>query len=279
MNLANYYFKADGLAAKIYLFYLRRLKKHPFSRKIKRFISKRFFPQGIRMQNQKGVKIAVSTFDYIDQEIIYKGCYEALSLAKADEILSNGGIFYDIGANAGLYSLHAAQQEKVRVFAFEPNPQAFVLLQRNISRNKLKNVQLFNIGLADRAELLGMSCPSVNNLGNYQITSENAEFYTWCMPLHDLENKLPKEEITLLKIDVEGFEWQVFQGINWETQKPRNILMEFLPAQLKQQGSSGAQCLDFLIQKAYSVKTVSGKPFENSGGEIPDNNLWFTLDE
>src|SRR3990167_8176822 len=46
-------------------------------------------------------------------------------------------VFWDIGANIGLYSLYAAKRRHCRVWAFEPSVFNLELLARNIFLNKL----------------------------------------------------------------------------------------------------------------------------------------------
>ena len=52
-------------------------------------------------------------------------------------------IFWDIGANIGLYSLYSSvKKNKISVVSFEPSPSNLVLLTRNISINKLHNIEV-----------------------------------------------------------------------------------------------------------------------------------------
>ncbi len=52
-------------------------------------------------------------------------------------------IFWDIGANIGLYSLYCSiKKNKISVISFEPSPSNLVLLTRNISINKLNNIEV-----------------------------------------------------------------------------------------------------------------------------------------
>lgn len=73
----------------------------------------------------------------------------ALLLARARSVLSketdtikwidtfNGGVFWDIGANVGVYSLYAAIQKKIKVLSFEPSAANFYVLSKNVQLNQL----------------------------------------------------------------------------------------------------------------------------------------------
>jgi FkbM family methyltransferase len=86
------------------------------------------------------------------------GSYESLSYLFRDVILSGdydpGGldtvrpVIIDVGANIGLSVLYFKRLfPESTIYAFEPNPQSFALLHENVSRNKLKDVFLFNVAL------------------------------------------------------------------------------------------------------------------------------------
>ena len=56
-----------------------------------------------------------------------------------DQYGGKDNIFFDIGANIGVYSLYCAKLYKNRVFAFEPQYKNNVLLEKNIQINRLEN--------------------------------------------------------------------------------------------------------------------------------------------
>jgi SAM-dependent methyltransferase len=61
-------------------------------------------------------------------------------------------VIVDIGAAIGEFTVYAAQRAPAgEVYAYEPNPQSFALLQENIMLNKLSNVQAFCVGVWDQA--------------------------------------------------------------------------------------------------------------------------------
>jgi FkbM family methyltransferase len=63
----------------------------------------------------------------------------------------SGDVFWDVGANIGVYSIYAAISRKVRVLAFEPAAGNYLLINRNIETNQLSDfVQAFCVAFADR---------------------------------------------------------------------------------------------------------------------------------
>ena len=62
-------------------------------------------------------------------------------------------VFWDIGANIGLYSIFAAKENhKCEIIAFEPSGLNLGILEKNINLNKVnQNIKIFPIGLADKS--------------------------------------------------------------------------------------------------------------------------------
>ncbi len=64
----------------------------------------------------------------------------------------DGDVIFDVGANIGLFTLFASQQcRDATIYAFEPIPPTFELLQANVEAHGL-NVKLFNQGVSDKVE-------------------------------------------------------------------------------------------------------------------------------
>ncbi|MDF0490489.1 FkbM family methyltransferase [Sphingomonas sp. H39-1-10] len=150
--------------------------------------------------------------------------------------LEPGSTFVDIGANIGVMSFPAAARigPPGKVIAFEPNPQNAALFRRGIAANGLDNVRLFTFGLSDHAHMISLSSAS------------NAKVMGEAKALQDMEVVqaiagdeilLKEERIDLIKIDVEGFEQRVLQGLSGTIAAfgPK-ILCEFNPLCLRAQG-------------------------------------------
>jgi FkbM family methyltransferase len=64
-----------------------------------------------------------------------------------------GSVFWDIGANVGVYSLYAGKRGDLEVLAFEPSPNTYAALCANIAENNLDRVHAFCIALGERSGL------------------------------------------------------------------------------------------------------------------------------
>ena len=100
--------------------------------------------------------------------------------------------------------------------AFEPIPTTFCLLSANTRLFKFGNVSLFNMAVSDKLDVLGMSVPKFDSgLNNYyqaHITDDSeADFSILAFPIDNLDIE---QKVTLVKIDAEGHEESVLEGMS-----------------------------------------------------------------
>ncbi len=149
------------------------------------------------------------------------GMYEPHTARWLLQHLRPGDVFYDIGANAGYFTLLAARQvaPEGHVFAFEPVPLNISIIQKQIHMNRLDTVcTVIPVAVCDRKgvasllvppqnayahlEMLEVSSPGVlDKVTTYEV--ETTSLDTWCT-----EHPPP----SCIKIDVEGAEYTVLQG-------------------------------------------------------------------
>jgi len=133
-----------------------------------------------------------------------------------DEIKS-GDVFYDIGANQGLFSvfINKALRNKVEIHIFEPISDNFNVIEKNLG---LGNIFLNNVAIFDHEGKIKFKLPKKSMLSQSTIIEEVAEKYLKdyyeikikCMTLDDYVNN--HKPPTFIKIDVEGAEPFVIEG-------------------------------------------------------------------
>ncbi|NOS80351.1 MAG: FkbM family methyltransferase [Nitrospira sp.] len=126
-------------------------------------------------------------------------------------LLKEGGSFLDIGANIGSFTLIASEQEKAKVHAFEPHPDTFRQLRNNVELNRRTNVDLYNIALGQSEGRIFLT----NEPG---ITTNHIEPHeserTVSVPCNRVDTVCTQHGLhpQYVKIDVEGFEYDVLAG-------------------------------------------------------------------
>lgn len=127
--------------------------------------------------------------------------------------LPPGGVFVDIGANVGLYSLAAARRlgEGGRVIAIEPSPVALARLADNIGLNGYGDrIAVLPIAVGDRDGSVVLHGDPTNLGGSSLVRSLNGgDTVVQCRRLHDVMAEQGITGIDMLKIDVEGSEDRV----------------------------------------------------------------------
>ncbi len=135
-------------------------------------------------------------------------------------IVKEGDTVFDIGANIGLLSVWMAKQvgAQGRVYAFEPHPETRKLLKKTIALNEIENITIFPLALSSKTGSAQLYTVGTNHklssLGPISDTTygENASLPIETVTLDSFCLEHHISQIDFLKIDVEGFEYDVLQG-------------------------------------------------------------------
>ena len=155
-----------------------------------------------------GHKIQVLFPNY--RSILHHGLIDSWELPIEDWLMQNlkaDDVFFDIGANVGFYSL-LAQALGARVYAFEPTPSTFQILQRNAPDVILVPKALMAkegiIPFSDKGVGVGTNTAHVQGTEPSLITVDATTLDTYC--------REQSVQPTVLKIDVEGAERETLEG-------------------------------------------------------------------
>jgi FkbM family methyltransferase len=137
--------------------------------------------------------------------------YDALELQALSKACGKNGVFVDLGANVGYYSLAMTQAGASRVIAIEPNPKALNRLRFNINANAAEaKVTVLPYGAGDGNPCDLFFC---GDLGSASvIKSENSAASTiriQTKTLKDLLKEANTDRIDGMKVDIEGNECAV----------------------------------------------------------------------
>lgn len=157
--------------------------------------------------------------------------------------ITNDSVIFDIGANIGIFSLsYSLLYKESQVYSFEPVPFIYDTLVTNVNLNgTLKpRIRTFNFGFSDSERYLELSIPTPLqhkryepqndiNWGLYSIHGKGKKkIKGYFITLDDFCAKQSINRIDLIKIDVEGHEFEVLTGAKKTIEKKRPIIyMEF----------------------------------------------------
>lgn len=142
-----------------------------------------------------------------------QGQFEVVETALLSHLFARVDRFIDVGANLGYYTCLALQRGRP-VVAFEPQQQNLECLYRNLQVNGWQ-AEVFPLALGERPGLLtlyGASGPSASLVKDWAGYSAR---YQQVVPVSTLDNIVSSRfggERLLVKIDVEGAEYQVLKG-------------------------------------------------------------------
>ena len=145
--------------------------------------------------------------------------YEEAEKAEIVQALAPGGVFLDIGANIGLFSLFVSRYfPSVQIHAFEPFCEHADRLQVTIQNAGIKNISVHQKCVGPRAGQLELHLHSLNSGGHSlredQIADENRKpsVRVEMLALDDWAHAYAVKKIDVIKIDVQGAEWGVLEG-------------------------------------------------------------------
>lgn len=146
----------------------------------------------------------------------FYGLNEFEEMAFLLHILRKDDLFVDVGANVGSYLLLAAGVCHAQCIGFEPSPTTFSFLQKNIRLNDLESkVTLHRMGVGEiKGSLTFTDFPLESGLDtvNHIVPIGSTATCTCQIPVTTLDEMHFFTAPLLLKLDVEGFEYQVIRG-------------------------------------------------------------------
>jgi FkbM family methyltransferase len=202
--------------------------------------------------------------------VFLSGCYAAPEIAFVRSALKRGMSFVDVGANWGLFTLVAAHfvGASGSLVAIEADPRMFARLKSNVTRNGLRQVLLLELAIADRDSnvILAVHDQAGENWGISRLVEAGSPAQmTISVPAKPLDAVLDEaglETVDLLKIDVEGAEDLVLNGMDagLTRHRYRRILLELHPTLLATRCRSTRELTDMLRGKGYRGYAVDDSP-------------------
>jgi len=177
------------------------------------------------------------------------GEYEPHVCAVLDGILGPGGVFVDVGANMGVFSLRAAARvgPAGHVHAVEASARNAELLRRSIAENGFRNVTLHHVAASDRAGELAVLSNPLDTNSRVAVAAGDGE-RTRAVRLDDLLGAA-LERLDLVKIDVEGFEVAAIEGFRATLARLRPpLVVEVNPTTLGLAGHDDPAALPRLLE-------------------------------
>jgi len=165
-------------------------------------------------------------------------------------LLRNGDVFVDVGANIGYYTILASKivGDRGKVISIEPIPNTFKILKYNVFKvNALKNVKLIENAAWFEKDTIKFSLPT----GYYGIASavqnyKDEEVKVDAVTSDDLLR--PFDSVRLMKIDAEGSEYEVLLGASKTLDRTDYVVLEI--------SRRTKECLKILKSKGFKCEKL-----------------------
>lgn len=192
-------------------------------------------------------------YDFVDDMRSERSLIKRV-LSSVDE----DDVFYDIGANVGIYAcLVGSKLDDGEVVAFEPVPDVFDTLERNVRRNEM-DAQLFNVALSNRD---GTTQMSLNGQTGHQFSADQGTI--------DIETRRADELIaehdlrcpTVCKLDIEGAEYLALDGFRETLSNPdcRLVFCEIHANKIEQIGGSAEAVEELLVELGFELEHLDDR--------------------
>lgn len=178
------------------------------------------------------------------------GMYDYNNMQLIKRVLADGGVLVDVGANVGAFSLIASEQPKATVVAYEPHPATYKLLRENLRRNGRRNVEAICAAVGNRDGEIRISDTPGSSTTHALSAVDQASDPAITVPLVRLDGDLARRGRTpdIVKIDVEGFEYDVLSGCGVQLGNTALFLVEING--LSDRRSSGGDRISQLLHNA-----------------------------
>jgi FkbM family methyltransferase len=177
----------------------------------------------------------IDPLSHLGNNLLNYGIYEAKTIDIITSRLKEGDIFIDVGANEGFFTILGGRivGEKGKVLSIEPQNRLINVIKENININKLSNVDVVNVACSDGTKVKSIIylCPSTvtgsSSMVRKYIIPRKQEVI--CNTLDNIALKYKIKNIDLIKIDVEGYEYEVLLGAKnlLKTKSITNLLIDF----------------------------------------------------
>jgi FkbM family methyltransferase len=236
------------------------------------------------LRTRHGFRMELDLADWIPQDIYLTGDFEPTTAMVAERLLGPGETAVDVGANIGYFSLLFAQCVGAtgRVLAFEPVPAIEAKLRRNLELNAFTHVSVSNTALSDHHGSARFYVGPEDNTGLSSLRKprqSESSFDVSLAPFDGVVNG--HNNVTLVKIDVEGAELQVLRGMEQLLRKSHpHLLVELTDKFLREMGDSAASLRAFVAQFGYLFYVIGDRCLtliDDPRSELPDQcNALFT---
>jgi FkbM family methyltransferase len=176
--------------------------------------------------------------------------------------LAPGMTVVDIGAHVGYYTLQGARLvgDTGRVYAFEPQPDNFALLTKNVEINGCRNVVCVPQAVSDKsgAGELFLARFSVSHSLSSDVAQSSQKISIKMTSLDDFFREVGWRPVDFIKMNIEGWEYYALKGMEkLASLSPRlSMMLEFHPNQLLESGVTSSAFFKQISDMGFNIYLI-----------------------
>jgi len=210
---------------------------------------------------------------YVDEEEYLKLLLEhdGIMTKFVKNEIKKGDVVLDLGAHIGYWTCLLAELvgDKGHVFAFEPEPHNFQILQKNVEMNNYKNVTLEQKAISNKTGKISLYISNVST--DHRIYDFPGNQNSIEVDVVRLDDYFKDKEVSInyLKSNLQGADFAAIQGMQLLLKRSKNLKMivEYHPDTLQEFGFNPSEFIETLVNEGfrlYDVGRCEIKPIEPS---------------
>ena len=226
------------------------------------FLYQHLKPKGYTLVEVQGNKMYVDTDDTgLAPSLLMGDTYEKCEVNLLKKLVSTGMVVVDIGAHIGYYTLIAANLvgDEGKVFAFEPAPENYALLLKNIEANGYKNIIPVQKAVSNKTGTTNLFLFEQNK-GQHKIYETGGYLKSIVVESITLDDYFSEQQVSIdvIKMDIEGAEMLALLGMDKVIKRTPSlkIFTEFRPAELRACGSSPEEFLYKVTEYGFKLHLI-----------------------
>lgn len=224
-----------------------------------------------------GLVMELDPEEWLQVDLRAAGRVEPATIALFERILHPGDTYVDVGAHVGYHCLVARRLvgDSGRVLAIDPQPYNCAKILGNAERNGFANIVVVVAAAGDSDGFVTLRAQSRRDtarltLAGAGVNDRPLPFVVPKITLSWLFKSRGLRRVALLKIDVEGSEYDVLQGARDVIGAVDNIIFEALPDARSGRAVAAAELLQ---SEGFELYDVNGVAWQQ-GRSCPENNIW-----
>lgn len=189
--------------------------------------------------------------DYgISRDLFLDRIREPIATAHILKVLNKNDVVLEAGANIGYYVLMESKLCK-KIYAVEAVSTNVEWLRKNIEMNRCDNVEVYELALGDKKGIFPMYISSKSNWHSFKTKTEK----TVNVSMDTVDNfAADKDDITFVRMDVEGYELNILKGMLETLKKVERIFIELHTHILSHKEIQ--ECLDIMKSNGFVPELI-----------------------